>query len=59
MNRKEKLELKIDILEDLLAYCFQFSIASMSEELNKGLVQDMLNSYCEQLEELEKDESSN
>lgn len=50
MNDKEKLELKIDILEDLLNHCFQFDFSSMSESLDKKLVQYTLNLYYNELE---------
>lgn len=51
MNEKEKLELKIELLEDLLS-CFQFNFTAIDDILNKKMVQDRLDAYQGELERL-------
>ena len=51
VNEKEKLELKIELLEDLLN-CFQFNFTAMDNTLKKKMVQDMLDAYQGELERL-------
>lgn len=50
MNKKEKLELKIEILEDLRE-CFGFNWGAVDYSLQKRKIEDLYQKYCIEYEE--------
>ena len=45
MTEKEKLELKIEIIEDLLFNCFSFEFNLLEEKLDKNKLKQLYNKY--------------
>lgn len=58
MTNKEKLELKIELLEDLKE-CFSFNFGSMSEDLSKSQIEELYQRYCEKYNEIKEEEKNN
>lgn len=57
MSEKEKLEIKLELLEDLKE-CFTFNFTAMEEFLNKRRVDDLFSKYCQELEEINEKEAN-
>ena len=57
MNYKEKLELKLEILEDIYE-CFQFNWGSGDDSISMKKMSDLLDRYKYQLEGISKNENN-
>lgn len=58
MNYKEKIQLKLEILQDIRS-CFSFSFGSVEQQLDNFKLNNLIVKYMNDLKEDEENESKN